>query len=446
MTSGRSCEPSAPAARRGTAEIPAAPPLGSRERLLRGMALAVAGEGYGAASVSRVLALSGASRATFYEHFSNREECFLAAHREAAGRALRAVGTDRGGGVRLAVALEEALVRAAENPAATRLLLVEAPGAGRVAREDSERFRAGLEASIDASLAPDHLPQLPTSALVDGIAGVVAARLCGGRGETLPRLASDLMAWGRSYLAAPGERRLGEAEWRALGASLPAAEPGREPDPSLLPRGRSALDAATGAASRRRRIVVATAQAVAARGYAGFTVADVVAAARVPRSAFYAQFSGKREAFLAVQEEVLREAMAAAAARFVVGEEWPERIWNGLEALLYYVAERPDLARAGIVEVQAAGNAAVVRLHETALAFTLFLEEGYRLHPPPTNSRVLAEAIAFSIQGAMRRVILRWGAGRLPEFLPLCSHLALAPFLGPRQSLEFVSRRARTAG
>jgi AcrR family transcriptional regulator len=421
-------------------------PGGCRERLLEAMVVVVARHGYAGATVARVVEQAGASRATFYEHFSNREDCFLAAQAAAAERALRCIGADGSTEVRLAYVLEDVLVRAAENPAATRLLLIETPGATPAARGQFDHAFHRVEAVIEASLGADPVPQLPTSALLDGVAGVIAARLLSDRAATLPQLRGDLIGWGRAYAVPSPEGRLSQDQWTALGRSLPPAEPGREPDPSLLPRGRSALDADAGAASRRRRLVVATAQAVASKGFAALTVADIVAAARVPRSAFYAQFSGKEGAFLAVQEEVLGEAMAAAAGRYVAAADWPQRVWNGLQGLLYYIAERPDLARAGIVEVQSAGMPALRRSLETSLAFTLFLEEGFRRCPRfRGKSGVVSEAIAFAIQGVMRRTILERGAGRLPEQLPLCSHIALAPFLGPDQSLEFVTERARAA-
>src|SRR2546421_4217944 len=51
-----------------------------RGRMLDAMAEAVAAKGYGAATVADVVAGAGVSRRTFYEHFSDKEECFLAAY------------------------------------------------------------------------------------------------------------------------------------------------------------------------------------------------------------------------------------------------------------------------------------------------------------------------------------------------------------------------------
>lgn len=416
----------------------------SRERLLDAMVRVASRHGYAGASVSGVVDRAGTSRGAFYEHFSNREECFLAAQGAVGERALRCIGVEDFGRVPPSGVLEDVLVRAAENPAAAQLLLVAAPGGTAAVQLRSERFLAAIEAVIENALAIRPALQVPASSLLDGIAGVIAARLLRDGGDELPPLAEDLLAWGRGYRLSTGEQRLSEAEWTALGRALAPAEPAREADRSLLPRGRSALDPAAGAASRRRRILCATAEAVARKGFAAMTVADITAAARVPRGAFYSLFDGKEDAFLAVQDEVLREGMGAAAARFALGESWPERVWNGLEGLLYYLAERPDLAGAAIVQVPSAGRRAVHRSHETCLAFTLFLEEGFRhCDRPGCDPQVWGEAIAFAAQGAMRRAILRRGAGRLPELLPQCSHIALAPFIGPERSLELVSRKAR---
>src|SRR3954463_3168983 len=51
-----------------------------RERLLVAMADAVAEKGYAHAAVADVIERAGVSRRTFYEHYANKEECFLAAY------------------------------------------------------------------------------------------------------------------------------------------------------------------------------------------------------------------------------------------------------------------------------------------------------------------------------------------------------------------------------
>src|SRR3954466_10114989 len=67
-----------------------------RERMLDAMARAVAAKGYAKLTVSDVVSLAGVSRRTFYEHFADKEECFLESY--AAGA--RAIIAENSGAVR----------------------------------------------------------------------------------------------------------------------------------------------------------------------------------------------------------------------------------------------------------------------------------------------------------------------------------------------------------
>src|SRR4051812_50221854 len=51
-----------------------------RGRLICAVADAVAAKGYAATSVAAVSALAGVSRKAFYEHFEDKEACFLASY------------------------------------------------------------------------------------------------------------------------------------------------------------------------------------------------------------------------------------------------------------------------------------------------------------------------------------------------------------------------------
>src|ERR671932_1794815 len=50
-----------------------------RERMIDAVAATVARKGYVATTVGDVVARAGVSRKTFYEHFQDKEDCFLAA-------------------------------------------------------------------------------------------------------------------------------------------------------------------------------------------------------------------------------------------------------------------------------------------------------------------------------------------------------------------------------
>lgn len=68
-----------PKAGPGLPDIPElSPELGHRERLLAAMARSIVERGFQATTVADVVRLARTSRRTFYEHFADREACFLA--------------------------------------------------------------------------------------------------------------------------------------------------------------------------------------------------------------------------------------------------------------------------------------------------------------------------------------------------------------------------------
>jgi AcrR family transcriptional regulator len=143
-----------------------------RERMLVAMAEACATKGYANVAVADVIERARVSRRSFYEQFSNKEDCFLAAYDAgvaglleeiaAAEEAARASGADGRGGGLLAAAragTETYLQLLADNPAFARTFLIEVLGAGpeALARRDAvhqkfaERLEEGFAAVRDAA-------------------------------------------------------------------------------------------------------------------------------------------------------------------------------------------------------------------------------------------------------------------------------------------------------
>jgi len=140
-----------------------APPLEvrlsvQRRRLLEAAAAEFARSGYAEASAESISREAGMSKATFYEHFANKEECILALFDVAATEVLRAMaeGTAAGGDdplERLRGGVRAFLEILAEHPNESQTLLVEIIGAGpRPAQRRDEVF-ARFAAAIDAENA-----------------------------------------------------------------------------------------------------------------------------------------------------------------------------------------------------------------------------------------------------------------------------------------------------
>ena len=164
-----------------------APPLDvrlgvQRQRLYEAAAAVFARVGYAEASAEAISREAGMSKATFYEHFANKEECILALFDEAAAQvthAMAAAGQERVYGSydeHVAAGVRAFLDTLANHRNSAQTLLVEIIGAGprAAARRDAilEAFADGLHRD-NARTAPRY--GAPTFATTDDAFAVIGA-------------------------------------------------------------------------------------------------------------------------------------------------------------------------------------------------------------------------------------------------------------------------------
>ncbi|HEX2086287.1 MAG TPA: TetR/AcrR family transcriptional regulator [Solirubrobacteraceae bacterium] len=114
------------------------------------------------------------------------------------------------------------------------------------------------------------------------------------------------------------------------------------------------------ARGQRARLLAAMADVVAEKGYAAATVADVVRAAGVSRSTFYELFRSKEDCFLQAYRhgvDALIDAVRA-AVRATDGD-WRDQLRAGMRAYLLALGADERFARTYLLEIHAAGEAAL---------------------------------------------------------------------------------------
>lgn len=166
---------------------------GQRERILAATERLIAEKGCGGATIEGIVKLAGVSSVTFYEHFRDKEECFVAAFDlalEQAGAELReAVPASGSWEVRVRAGLAALLAGVDAEPARARLCLVEAQKGG-------PRMRARYDEMLDevAATLGDRLGQ----AVAGGLAWLLRERLeLGGGGsarDLLPEMTEVVLA------------------------------------------------------------------------------------------------------------------------------------------------------------------------------------------------------------------------------------------------------------
>ncbi len=204
-----------------------------------------------------------------------------------------------------------------------------------------------------------------------------------------------------------------------------------------LPRGPHRLAREEVLASQRGRMLEAMAHAVAEKGYAATTVADVVGGAGVSRKTFYEHFRDKEECFLAAWDAGVQVLVDAVERSALEAEgEWRRHIRAGVRAYLHTLAARPDFARTFLIEVLAAGPEALERRAEVHARFAELLKtlhESYRADHPNEIPELPDEVFIATVGAVNELVTDRVRKGRtaeLPELEDVISYLQIAFLAG----------------
>ena len=170
-----------------------------RTRLLEAVGRAVAERGYAAATIDDVVRRAGVSKKTFYDHFADKQDCFLAAYESSSEELLRRVRDARAAHddwlERTRAGIRAYLRWLAGDPALARVFLTEVAAAGPVALERRERLRDRYAALMhERPPAPgEQLPAEIFHAVVAAVDDVVVRHIRERGAEDLPELEPILL-------------------------------------------------------------------------------------------------------------------------------------------------------------------------------------------------------------------------------------------------------------
>jgi AcrR family transcriptional regulator len=176
-----------------------------RGRLICAIADSVAAKGYAATSVADVLELAGVSRRTFYEHFEDKEACFLASYDAGAEAIFAAMAEAVEPGLSWQETLDAVFGTWLESLDAdlafTRAYMIEFWGAGPAARErwklrrdrTADLLRRLHERAREEDPAIVPVSDTVVAAVVGGVNRVVIAHVIDGDGSPLVDLKPELL-------------------------------------------------------------------------------------------------------------------------------------------------------------------------------------------------------------------------------------------------------------
>lgn len=172
-----------------------------RERILIAMAESCARKGYNATTISDIVEPAGVSRATFYELFKDKEDCFHAAMEvslaDAMGRIVAVYSPDKPWAAMVRDAAAAFLELLASRPAFARMALVEAPSSGERAFELYASGKRVLQSLLDLGrddpVEEEAIPSSAGRAALAAAESLVVGQILAGNTERLPELLPDIV-------------------------------------------------------------------------------------------------------------------------------------------------------------------------------------------------------------------------------------------------------------
>lgn len=174
-----------------------------RERMVEAMIQVVAEQGFAETTVADIISTAGVSRATFYEQFADKEDCFVAAYATVMDRMLAFVAEgfaadDSDDWIeRLRGGIRSLLRYLAQNPVAVRVGIVEGFGAGARARDRYQQavsaFFPFLDAGRELIDSPERVPGETSRVIVGGISALIFNEASAGNSKRLPQLLPEMI-------------------------------------------------------------------------------------------------------------------------------------------------------------------------------------------------------------------------------------------------------------
>ncbi len=393
-----------------------------RERLFAAMVAVVAEKGYEGTRVEDLLELSGVSRSAFYEHFSGKEDCLLAAINAFLGPTIGAVAESNGhapGEERARAAFDALIELIVDQAAASRMCFVEIYAAGPHAVEQIDNavdaFQGFVSETLEQMPGREGMPWEIVRAMIGGLRKVIHTRLYRGEEEELVTLTPQMWEWGLSY--------------------LPPPEPLRRP--RHRPPARPALEGY----DQAERILRALAAVVAEKGYPAMTVGDIAARASISLSTFYSLFADKEEAMLAAVDSGSAQMLATTLPAFRRASDWPHQVRGAFGSMFAFCAAETEYTTLGAVDVYAAGKRALEQRDRVMKGMEALLVPGFERKPDA--SPIAAEAIGGAIYSMIYDQVRRGGAESMQEIAPLATYITLAPFIGAEEACAVANSEGR---
>lgn len=397
----------------------------------------VAEGGYEALTVTGIARAAGVSNHTFYENFTDKEDCFRATYdlivRHTVREVLAARIGERGSEAKVRAGFHAFVREVSDKPKAARLALIDgfsSPAAFEQMEHTYGLFEALVADGFSEGRKGVELPPLVVKGIVAGVTRVAHARVLAGAEQELREEADELMGWALS-LCSECAREVCKGP---VLSPQPAARSSAELGEWVFANGRSAPG------DERTMIAAAVARLAAEEGYAALTVPRIRSAAGISRRRLQEHFDDVTGCFIGAVEMLVGRVLAQAREAYLSADAWPSGVHRALVKICREVAADPILVKLVFLELYAP---AVASVHWRAgLVANL---QSFLCASAPADERpspLAAEASVGAVWALLHYYATTGRAAELPKLPSTLSYLVLAPAIGPERAVEAICAEA----
>lgn len=195
---------------------------------------------------------------------------------------------------------------------------------------------------------------------------------------------------------------------------------------------------------KREKILIGMLEEVGSKGYDVTSVRTILDRTGLYRQAFYDNFADKDSCYLAALDAGVARIGALARAAAASEETWRGKLRAALGAVLDFLDAEPDIGRALIVEVHAAGPEALARRAAAMKEVTDFIDlarqEVKGSESPPA---IAPEGIVAGIHAVVHSRLSTGANEGFRQLLPEFMYFAVLPYFGAEAaSAEMQAARA----
>ncbi|HXA46167.1 MAG TPA: helix-turn-helix domain-containing protein [Burkholderiaceae bacterium] len=156
----------------------------------------------------------------------------------------------------------------------------------------------------------------------------------------------------------------------------------------------------------RQRILAGMAKAIADKGYAEITIADIVREAKVSRRTFYEHFANQSECLFALHDIGCDQVQQVLRVTFNQHVDWTTQVESAMRAYFTYLMQDLVMLRTIIVEIHKLGYEGLAARRKSIRSFAQLIQTAVKLRAEHNPKAWMSDDLATAAVGSIYEMIL----------------------------------------